>query len=121
MKQVAIIVAMVTLVSVVNFLPVFALDNKAETGFNNGINQVGGDSSRNDLLSLINNVINALLFVVGIAAVIIMVVSGLRFVTSEGDAQAANKARNTAVYAAIGLAVSVLSYAIINFILDQLK
>lgn len=121
MKQVVIMVAILTFVSVVNFSPVIALDGNAEAGFNSGINQVGGDSGRNDLLSLINNVINALLFVVGIAAVIIMVVSGLRFVTSEGDAQAANKARNTVIYAAIGLVVSVLSYAIINFILDQLK
>lgn len=100
---------------------VVALDGKAETNFKSGINQAGGNSDRDDLLELISNIINTLLFVVGITAVIIMVVSGLRFVTSEGDAQATNKARNTAVYAAVGLVVSVLSYAIVNFILDQLK
>lgn len=109
----------ITLVFSLTPFTVAALDQKAESGFNKGINEAGGTNA-GDLLSLIKNVINTLLFVAGIAAVIIMIVSGFRYVTSDGDSNAANKAKNTIIYASIGLVVSVMSYAIVNFILDQL-
>lgn len=62
-----------------------------------------------------------MLYVVGIIAVIVIIVGGLRFVTSEGDAQAANRAKNSVAYACVGLVLAVLAYAIVNFVLGSIK
>ncbi len=95
-----------------------AVDSKAESEFNKTIVNLGGSTS-NTLPASVKNIINLLLYVAGIIAVIIMVVSGIRFITSDGNAQTADKARNTIVYASVGLVVAVLSYAIVNFVLDR--
>lgn len=69
--------------------------------------------------SVIQNVIDLLLFLVGIIAVIVIVVSGFRFVTSNGDPQQISKAKDSIIYAVIGIVVAVMAYAIVNFILDN--
>lgn len=68
----------------------------------------------------ITNVINILLFVIGAAAVIVIVVQAFRFVNSNGDTQAVSKAKNGIIFALVGLVVAVMAYAIVNFVLDQL-
>ena len=52
----------------------------------------------------------------GAAAFIIIVVAGMKFVLSRGSSDAVAKARNTIVYAAIGLVVSMLSFTIVRFV-----
>lgn len=68
----------------------------------------------------IKNVINTLLFIIGIAAVIIIIIAGFRMVMANGDSQSVARARSSIIYAVIGLIVAVSAYAIVNFILDQL-
>lgn len=99
---------------------VYALDGKAETGYKKGLEKIDGDVSGDNLPKTLQNIINTLLFFAGIAAVIIIIVGGLRFVTSEGDSNSTNRAKHTVIYASIGLVVVASSYALINFILDQL-
>ncbi len=65
-------------------------------------------------------VINILLFVIGVAAVIVIVVEAFRFVNSNGDSQAVSKSKNGIIFALVGLVVAALAYAIVNFVLDQL-
>lgn len=98
--------------------PALALDEKAETGFKKGLTQAGGDGS-SSVPATVKNIINLLLYIAGIAAVIIIVIGGIRFVTSEGDSQKTAKARDIIVNAAIGLVLAILAYAAVNFILDQ--
>ena len=69
----------------------------------------------------IKTTINVLLYIVGIAAVIVIIVGGLRYVLSGGDPKNTAAAKDTIMYAAIGLAVSVLAYGIVNFVLSQFK
>ncbi len=68
----------------------------------------------------IQNIIDLLLYLAGMIAVIMIIVAGLRYVTSNGDPQTASKAKNTIIYAIIGLVIAILSYAIVNFVLSQL-
>lgn len=68
----------------------------------------------------IEYIIDLLLFLAGSIAIIVIVIAGLRYVTSSGDPQTASKAKNTIIYAIVGLVVAILSYAIVNFILDRL-
>lgn len=57
--------------------------------------------------------------ILGGIALIIIIIAGIKFITSQGDPQATAKARNTIIYAAIGLAVSVAAFSIVAFVLDK--
>ena len=76
--------------------------------------------SLNEVTYTLRNVVNLLLYVAGIIAVVIIVIAGFRFVTSNGDAAQVSKAKNTIIYALVGLVVAVMSYAIVNFILENI-
>ncbi len=64
--------------------------------------------------STIGNVTNLLLMAVGAISIIMIVVGGILFALSNGDSSRVTKARNTVLYAAIGLIVSLLASAIVN-------
>jgi Type IV secretion system pilin len=85
-----------------------------------GVSQAGGGGAPS-LTSIIKTVINVLLFAIGVAAVIVIVISGFRFVTSNGDSNTITSAKNTILYAVIGIVVAFSAYAIINFVLGQLS
>lgn len=74
-----------------------------------------------DATSMIQTIINIMLFLLGAIAVIMIVIGGLRYVTSGGDASSLKSARDTILYAVIGLVIAVLSYAIVNFVLGALE
>jgi len=58
--------------------------------------------------------------IAGITAVIIILVSAFRYITSSGDAQKAASARSGVIGAAIGLAIIMASEAIIAFVISKL-
>lgn len=65
---------------------------------------------------IFSRIINTLFIVIGIIAVIIIIIGGLRYVLSAGDQNAVNNAKNTILYAVIGLIIAILAYAIVNFV-----
>jgi drug/metabolite transporter (DMT)-like permease len=67
----------------------------------------------------VTRVTNLLLYIVGIAAVIMLVVGGLRYVLSGGDPKNTTAAKDTILYAVVGIVVALLGYAIVNFVLNQ--
>lgn len=67
----------------------------------------------------LKDIVNILLFVLGAIAVIIIVIGGLRYVLSSGDAGAIKGAKDTILYAIVGLIVALLAYAIVNFVITQ--
>jgi len=70
--------------------------------------------------SFARTIINVLLFVAGAISVIMIIVGGLMYVASAGDSGQVTKAKNTVLYAVAGLVVSILAYAIVRFVTDQL-
>ncbi len=60
--------------------------------------------------------INIILWVVGVAAVIVIIVAGLKYVTSSGNPSAISSAKTTILYAVIGLVIAITAYAIVNFV-----
>jgi hypothetical protein len=64
-------------------------------------------------------IVRLLSFVVGVAAVIMIILGGLKYVTSNGDANATSSAKNTILYAIIGVVVSALSQVIIEFVIRR--
>lgn len=63
---------------------------------------------------------NVMLFAVGAISVIMVVIGGLRYVISGGNSTNITTAKNTILYAIIGLIISMLAYALINFVIGSL-
>lgn len=63
---------------------------------------------------------NAMLFLVGALSVIMLIIGGLRYVISGGNTSAITGAKNTVLYAIVGLIVALVSYSVINFVLVSL-
>lgn len=61
---------------------------------------------------------NTALLIIGLVSVIMLLYGGLRYVTSGGDNKKVTDAKNTVLYAIIGLIISILAYAIVNFVLN---
>jgi hypothetical protein len=59
-------------------------------------------------------------FVVGVASVIMVILGGFRYITSAGQPQSAQAARNTIVYAIVGVVVALAAQAIVSFVLEKL-
>lgn len=62
---------------------------------------------------------SVLLFIVGAIAVIMIVIGGLRYVISGGDATQVTAAKNTIMYALVGIIVAILAYAAVNFVINS--
>ncbi|MEK7620839.1 MAG: pilin [Patescibacteria group bacterium] len=73
-----------------------------------------------DIMGIFRTVANVLLFLVGAVAVVILIVGGFRYVTSNGDANSVTAAKNTIMYAIIGIVVAFLAYAAVSFVTQQL-
>lgn len=69
---------------------------------------------------IFQTVVNILLFIVGAVSVIMLIVGGIRYVVSGGDQSAVTGAKNTILYAIVGIVVAFLAYAAVNFVITQL-
>jgi len=76
-------------------------------------------SQGDDLPAMIKNVVNVLLYLVAMIAVVVIIIGGIRYTTSNGDSGAIKSAKDTIMYAVIGLVVAILSFAIVNFVIGQ--
>ena len=71
----------------------------------------------NTLESDITGIINAVIGVLGIVAVVVIIMGGITYMTSSGDAGKVKKAKDTILYGVIGLIVVALAFAIVNFVI----
>lgn len=72
-----------------------------------------------DAKEIAKNIISVLLWIVGIASIIVIIYSGITFVTSAGNPSQIARAKTMLLYAVVGLVVSILAYAIVNFIVGS--
>ena len=82
----------------------------------NGDNPICARNNSQTTGSFVGTLVNVLLFVVGGLSVIMIIVGALLYVTSQGDTSSVTKAKNTILYAVIGLVISILAYAIVNWV-----
>lgn len=71
------------------------------------------------LQGTVTTVVNVLSVVVGIVAVIMIIVGGFRYVTSGGKQESVTAAKNTILYAVIGLVIVALAQVIVRFVLTR--
>lgn len=85
-----------------------------------GVEAVGGEEGGGDaeLTDGIQTLVNALLFIIGLLAVIMIIFGGFKYVTSGGDAGKLEGAKNTILYAVVGLLVAILAFAIVSFVIS---
>ena len=82
-----------------------------------GVRNIGGsDAGTTTLEDNVKNTINVILYITGIAAVIMIVIGGMRYVLSGGDSSATKGAKDTILYAVVGLIVAIIAFAIVNFV-----
>lgn len=78
-----------------------------------------GISSNDNLMATLTTIINVVIGVVGFVAVAMIVMGGISYATSQGDASKTKKAMNTILYGVVGLVVALLAFAIVNFVLSN--
>ena len=99
----------------------FAADSPVDS-IEEGLKGAGGsDANQDDLKKNIQTVVNVLLFILGAIAVIVIIIGGIRYTTSNGDPGQTKAAKDTILYAVIGLIVAILAYAIVSFVLNAFK
>lgn len=78
------------------------------------------EESSNTLMPTILNIIKVVLGVLGLVAVVMIILGGVQYTTSAGDMVKVTKAKNTILFAVVGLIISLLAFAIVNFVLDNI-
>ena len=93
-----------------------------EGGIQSGAESARGQDQTTELFGqtgIFRTITNVLLFILGAISVIMIIIGGLRYVISGGNSTAVTAAKNTILYAIVGVIVALLAYAIINFVLDS--
>lgn len=113
-------------------LPAFA-DATVQQGINNSLKcgsnlqiptdgqQCAVDQSSNDLSRKIKRLINIMSAIVGVVAVAMIIVGGFRYVTSGGNDTSVTSAKNTILYAIIGLVIVAMSQILVHFTIKSLS
>jgi hypothetical protein len=111
--------------SLVFSLPSLAACNSNDPSLTSGIDCATPKGvSQNPLFDsrtgLFTKIANVLIFVIGAIAVIMVIIGGLRYVLSSGNPQATAGAKDTILYAIIGVVVAALAFALVNFVIGKL-
>ena len=87
----------------------FTLTNGVSSARGEGVSETASDPQ-----TLVKQFVNIFLFAVGALSVIMLIWGGIRYTTSAGDSNKVTAAKNTVLYAIVGLVIAILAYAIVN-------
>lgn len=125
MKKFLVSLIFASIVMVGSSMPVVAIDitpkncaaiNKAECKL---IDENKLDSS-NGRPSALKSGLNIAFIILGMISVLMIVIGGFKYTASNGDASLVSSAKNTILYAVIGLVVAGLSFALVNTVIEFL-
>ena len=97
-----------------------ALKVMAATVNHGNINDITGEGE-GTIQDIVGQIINAVIGILGIACVVIIIIGGIGYMTSSGDAGKVKKARDTILYGVIGIIICVLAYAIAQFVINAIN
>ena len=119
-----IALALVAALSLVSETSVLAACDTGNLSITSGADCARGNQQPADLFggdnSIFSRVTNILLFLVGAISVIMLIIGGIRYVISGGDQAQVTSAKNTILYAIVGIVVAFLAYAAVNFVTQAL-
>lgn len=107
--------------SVVMSQPAYA---QTDLSIQTGADSAQGNGQADNLFGdsgIFRTVTNILLYLIGAISVIMLIIGGLRYVVSGGDQSAVTSAKNTILYAIVGIVVAFLAYAAVNFVATNLQ
>jgi Type IV secretion system pilin len=76
--------------------------------------------NKNPIIDTLKAVLNILALLIGIAAVVTIIIGGIKFILSSGDPSGIKSARETIIYALVGVVVAVFARAVVAFVLNKL-
>lgn len=123
MRKSARLVAIISLLVVPLFavsMPVAA--QSAQSEICSGLGQAGGNCGSGQGTALnhtLSFALSTLSLIAGVAAVIMIIVAGLKFITAQGDASSIASARSSVIYALVGLVIVALAQVIVHFVLGK--
>jgi hypothetical protein len=82
--------------------------------------QITSDDADSSVATIINTVIDIFSIIVGAVSVIMIIFGGLRYITSAGDSANVTAARNTILYAVVGLVIVIFAQTIVKFVVARL-
>ena len=107
--------------SLLPVIPVSAVEDVCNSGAPDEVKDAAGCNGSSDQLpNVVVNILNAIIIVAGIVSVIWIVIGGVGYMTSSGDANKTKKAKDTILYSVIGLTICVLAFAIVNFVINDI-
>lgn len=83
-----------------------------------GVDMVGDETD--SLVQNVTNILNGVIAVLGLVCVVVIIIGGVNYMTSAGDAGKVKKAKDTILYGIIGLIVCILAFAIVNFVINNI-
>lgn len=90
-----------------------------DLSFGSGDTQCKKGSPQRSINTLITQIVNILSIIVGIVAVIMIIIGGFKYITSSGDSGNISSAKNTVIYALVGLVIVALAQVIVRFVLQK--
>ncbi len=117
-----LLLVLASILSAVAITPVVSASNEAGEQACTGLESLGVDCNANGKTAEeiakqpLQSLIRTFSIVIGAVAVIMIIYGGFKFITSGGDADKNKSARNTIIYAAIGLAIVVMAQTIVYFV-----
>lgn len=117
------VMALALPVAAVAVTPVYAQD--CDNGVGKGIGLTNEDGSCADddaeggFGALVKRVINIFSIVVGAVSVIMIIIGGFRYVVSGGDSGGVSGAKNTILYAIVGLIIVLFAQVIVRFVFSN--
>jgi len=92
-------------------------------GANQNALNAGGDCTETSggmtVQSVATDIINVFSWIVGIISVIMIIYGGFRYITSGGNDSSVSGAKNTILYAIIGLVIVALAQVIVRFVINK--
>ena len=86
-----------------------------------GLGQTGASCNDSGVTSAITAAVNILSLIVGIAAILMIISSGLKYITSGGESGKVANAKNSLIYAMIGVAIVALAQFLVHFVINTAK
>ena len=101
--------------------PTYADDLCSSPTVPQSVKDANGCTSSGNVEHVVGNIISAIIGILGIVAVVFIVIGGIQYMTSAGDSAKTKKAKDTILYACIGLAVAALAFAITQFAINAIN
>jgi uncharacterized membrane protein YuzA (DUF378 family) len=84
-----------------------------------GVDETGTDCNGSQVTKTLNVAVTILSIIIGVASIIMILVSGFKYITSSGDSNKVSSAKTTLTYALVGLAIAALAQFLVHFVLYQ--